>query len=193
MIRHGIVVCTANVCRSPVAAALLERALAERRDVDGRSWAFTSAGISPLEAPLDPNTVAAAASAGLELADHRPRQLDTATLAADGADLVLVMARSHLPHVVDLDPEAWPRTFTLKELARRAASAAPSGRDEGFEQWRDRLAAGRLAADMIKPSELDDVADPYGGPWPEHVAMVSELVRVVSDLVEHGPWRSCRH
>lgn len=189
MIRRGLIVCTANVCRSPVAARLLQRAIADRRDVDGRSWVITSAAIAPLIAPMDANTIRAAADVGVDLTEHRPRHLDPSVLATDGADLVLVMERSHLPQVVDVDPDAWSRTFTLKELARRAAMAAPASSREGFEPWRARLAAGRTAATMIKPSELDDIADPYGGPRRDHVVMVGELVNTVAALVEHGPWR----
>jgi protein-tyrosine phosphatase len=189
MMRRGLVVCTANVCRSPVAARLLQRAIEDRQDVDGLSWMITSAAIAPPIAPMDANTISAAAEVGVDLSEHRPRQLDASVLATDGADLVLVMERAHLPHVVDVDPDAWLRTFTIKELARRAMMAAPASSEEGFEPWRARLGAGRTAAGMIKPSPLDDIADPYGAPRREHGAMVGELVNVVAVLVEHGPWR----
>src|SRR5262245_45150403 len=125
MSRRALVVCTANVCRSPVAERLLTKRLAERVDADGEPWVVTSAGIADVVAPLDPNTVAVAAAAGLDLTDHRPRRLTADIVATDGADLILGMAREHVRHVAALDPTVWLRTFTLKELVRRAEEAAP--------------------------------------------------------------------
>jgi protein-tyrosine phosphatase len=190
MMRRALIVCTANVCRSPVAERLLRRAISDRPDVDGRAWSIASAGTSPLRSRVDRHTIAAAAAVGLDLGGHQPRPLDANVLATDGADLVLVMARSHLRDVFALDPEAWSRTFTLRELVRRAATVAPPTTDEGFEGWLRRVAAGRRAADLLAPSALDDIADPYGRPRREHVAMVAELTRQIDALVERGPWTS---
>jgi protein-tyrosine phosphatase len=188
MTRHVLVVCTANVCRSPVVAALLSRVFAGTQDVDGETWVATSAGTGQYTAPLDRNTIAAAADIGIDVSTHRPRALDRQMLGADGAELVLTMARAHLPAVTGLDPSAWPRTFTLKELARRAVASDPPERDEGFIGWRTRMADGRSAAAMLSPDPADDVADPYGLPLPEHVAMIAEVAAAIDQLIRWGPW-----
>ena len=144
-----------------------------------------------MRAPLDENTIAAAAAAGIELADHRARQLTSSLLATDGADLVLVMTRAQLRQVVAVDTEAWARTFTLKELVRRTATTAAPTSEEGFDGWLRRVAADRRPADLMSLDPLDDVTDPYGLPRPAHVAMVDELAREIEQLVRQGPW-TCR-
>ncbi len=184
--RRLLVVCTANVCRSPVAERLLRRALSH--DVEGDGWSIASAGTGRYAAGLDPNTIRAAADVGIDVSAHRPRLLDRDILADDGADLVLTMTRGHLPDVVALDPTAWPRTFTLKELARRADSLEPPTATEGFSGWLARMAAGRQARAMMTGNADDDVADPYGLPMRRHVEMVAEVTHAVDRLTRRGPW-----
>lgn len=188
MTRRLLVICTANVCRSPVAERLLGRALSGRRDSNGIEWTVTSAGTGQYSASLDPSTVAAAAGAGIDISGHRSRVLDRDILAADGADLVLTMTRGHLPAVVTLDPGAWTRTFTLKELARRANTEIPPNPEEGFSGWLARMAAGRQAREMMRADPLDDVADPYGMPKRHHLDMVAEVSHEVDRLIKAGPW-----
>lgn len=182
-------VCTANVCRSPVVERLLARALAGVSSADGRGWVVTSAGTGRYQAQLDPGTVAAAKEVGIDLSDHVSRTIDRPTIATDGADLIVTMAREHLRDVVGLDPGAWPRTFTLKELARRAVSVEPPRDGETFEQWRRRVAEGRQASAMLKPDPADDVSDPYGRPGRFHQQMVAEVAQAVDQLIAAGPWR----
>jgi protein-tyrosine phosphatase len=177
-----LVVCTANICRSPVVAMSLARALATRGHDVIVSSAGTHGGL--LEVPGD--TLRAAAEVGLELADHRSRALTRQTLADDGADLIVTMTREQLRAVVGLDPGAWRRTFTLKELARRGLDAVG---EPDFAKWAAATAAGRKPSDMMAPSEADDLADPYGGSFAEHrqmVAAVEMLTRQIAQMVPVG-------
>src|SRR4029079_2442522 len=91
-------------------------------------------------------------------------------------------------HVVGLDQTIWPRTFTLKELVRRAAAMPPAQQGERVTGWLHRVAEGRRAADLMTPSPVDDIADPYGRPLRDHVAMVAALSREIDALVHLGPW-----
>ncbi|WP_116997647.1 hypothetical protein [Desertimonas flava] len=186
--RRLLVVCTANVCRSPVAQRLLARALEGVGTGDGRGWVVTSAGTGRYSAGMDPGTVSAAAAVGVDLADHTSRTIDRSILGTDGADLVVTMTREHLRDVVALDPGAWPRTFTLKELARRAISIDAPTSDESFEDWRRRLGQGRQASAMLRPDPADDVSDPYGRPARFHTEMVTEVSQAIDQLVAAGPW-----
>jgi len=136
---------------------------------------------------MDPNTVAAAARAGIDLSTHSPRRLDATVLATDGADLVLAATRTVLREVTAIDPRAWPRTFTIKELARLAAEAGPAPNGESFDAWLGRLAEGRQTADRVAPSPDDDIEDPYGGPRRDHEKMVDELSHAVATLVRYAP------
>ena len=169
-----LVVCTANVCRSPVAAALLERHLRRR----GMPAAVRSAGTRGGVRPVHPDTVAAADALAVDLRHHRSRPLEHRMLADEGADLVVGMTRGHLREVVALDADAWHRTFTLKELARRTTDMTiPAG---GVAEMIALAAAGRTAADLLGSAADDDLADPYGSPAHEHVAMVAEVDRLTA-------------
>src|SRR3989442_7532155 len=79
-------VCHGNICRSPLAAALLRRALSQKKVGVG------SAGFMCPERPAPPAAVAAAAHYGVERSCHRPQHL-----MADHAprvDLLLVVDAS---------------------------------------------------------------------------------------------------
>ena len=78
-----LVVCHGNICRSPVAAGLLRRALAPF-DI-----AVESGGLIGFNRPAPPEAVDAAACHGLDLSAHRSR-LVTADLIRT-ADLIVVM------------------------------------------------------------------------------------------------------
>lgn len=164
-----LVVCTANVCRSPVAQRLLYRHLTDA----GYDVVVTSAGVNASRRGPHPDTIAAAEHAELDLSDHEARTLTREIVDVDGRDLVVALTRDHLRHVVALAPEAWPRTFTLKELARRAEQV--EGTFPSWSDWAAAMSEGRRPGDMLQPDPIDDVADPYGRPVLQHVAMVSEV------------------
>jgi protein-tyrosine-phosphatase len=88
-----VTVCTANICRSPMAAALLQHALAAQPE-PLRSIRVISAGVSahPGEA-VSPNSVTALKKVGLDLSTHRSRLLDQEML--NEATLVLCMTEAH--------------------------------------------------------------------------------------------------
>lgn len=183
--RRLLVVCTANLCRSPVAEAMLARRLTGLVDVDGRSWTVASAGTDRYDGlVVEPDTATAAATRGLDLSNHIPRQLMPAHVTE--ADLVLTMTRSHLRSIVANDPTAWPKTFTIRELGRRATRTL--GVSDGFEGWLSEVAEGRRAADLVNSSIEDDVSDPYRQGLSANGAMVGELESLVDELIRSGPW-----
>ena len=128
-----LLVCTANRCRSVMAEALLSARLTAR----GATATVASAGLLGAGQPPPAEVVTVLADRGLHVAGYRSRQLAAADLAA--ADLVLGLSREHVRHCAVLRPDAWPRTFTLRELVRRGAQAKPAmaGRADG------RLAGAR--------------------------------------------------
>lgn len=86
MFSSFLMVCTGNICRSPMGEALLASRLASL----GVKARVESAGIAALEGePADPTAQALMRERGLDLSRHRGRQL-TAELLAE-FDLVLVM------------------------------------------------------------------------------------------------------
>ena len=84
-------VCTGNICRSPMAAAVLVR-LAQRSGVLDR-LRIESAGISEYHVgeTADPRTIAVLAEAGYDAGAHRAKQFQAQWL--DGYDLVVAFDR----------------------------------------------------------------------------------------------------
>jgi protein-tyrosine phosphatase len=184
--RELLVVCTANLCRSPVVAGLLTRKFQDVVDLDGRAWVVASAGTSEFRGAPEPDTLAAAARLGVDISAHVSRRLTAADVAA--ADLIVTMTREHVREIVANEPTAWPKTFTLKELVRRAM-AAPTAID-GFAAWRSTVAADRRAADLLTSSANDDdVVDPFRRGSAANETMVREVDALTDGLISWGPWR----
>ncbi len=158
-----LVVCTGNICRSPLAAHLLARAL------DGREVEVTSAGTRARpDRPMHPE----AQRSLLELAGSHDPSFRSRSLAADlvaAADLVLTAEQAHRDVVAALERGSWARTFTLVEFARLVGSAGVVEADgAGGEDLTRRAVLLRSAAAqrraLLPPARPahDDVEDPMG-------------------------------
>ena len=96
-----LVVCSGNICRSPLAAAILERELASAwgvapHDLARLGWIVESAGTSAMPgSEASEHSQTAAREVGLDLREHRARQL-TQALAGSEPDLLLGMSRGHV-------------------------------------------------------------------------------------------------
>lgn len=96
-----LVVCSGNICRSPLAAAILRQELAaawgvREQELRHLGWVIESAGSFAMAgADASEHSVTAAREIGLDLRTHRARTLEQATAGAKW-DLVLGMGRSHL-------------------------------------------------------------------------------------------------
>jgi protein-tyrosine phosphatase len=173
-----LVVCSANQCRSPFAAAALRREF-EQRGIEGD---VESVGLGPAGNPATFPTVHAARAVGLDLSTHLSEQIDEDYVA--DADLVIGMERLHVREVVVLEPRAFARTFTLKELVRRGEEVGPRPPGESVGDWLARVHEGRRAAQLMGPSPDDDVADPTSDMLVDHPAMTAEVGALTARLVE---------
>lgn len=96
--KHILLVCTGNTCRSPMAEALLRRKLTER-NLDGIT--VGSAGTGAWDgAPASEGAYLVALEHGLDLSGHRARLL-TRDLA-NQASMILTMGRHHRARVEQL-------------------------------------------------------------------------------------------
>ena len=96
MFHSILVVCTGNICRSPIGERLL------RQQLPGRQ--VTSAGIFGLEGrPADASAQAVALRHGLSLEGHVTRRVTCSLLQQ--SDLILVMEPEHLRFIATMAPE----------------------------------------------------------------------------------------
>jgi len=172
-----LLVCTANQCRSPLAEAVLGRLLRRR----GIEALVHSAGLYEGGRPATEDARATAAAVGLDLSRHRSTEV-TAELAG-GADLVVVMARSHARELVVLVPGARGRIFALKELVRLAEAAGPRRPAQPLPAWLETLNAGRTRESLLRDDPDDDVADPVGLGMDAYQRTYHEIEDLLSRLV----------
>lgn len=104
MFQRILVVCTGNICRSPVAEALLAEALPSRHIESAGLGAVVGHGVEPTARRLGE-------AEGLDLAGHRAQQLTAEMLQA--ADLVLVMSEGQRRAAGELAPETLGKTMRL--------------------------------------------------------------------------------
>jgi protein-tyrosine phosphatase len=105
LFKNALVLCTGNICRSPMMEGLFRARMRA-----GSGMQVSSAGIAALvDHPADPFAVEVMQSHGLDITAHRARQLDEATLY--NADLVIVMERSHLEWIDANYPAARGRVY----------------------------------------------------------------------------------
>lgn len=175
---HILTVCTANICRSPVAERLLA-------DVFGPEVRVSSAGAKAvvgapacpeaqnwLQEQYAPGRRSRHASSPL---DHAARQL-TPDLVS-GASLILTATRDQRATVIRLLPGAQTYTFTLAQAARIAGwqtaqgAQAPKRSADRFAWLVRTLHEGRGSAPRPDDEADDDLPDPH-----EHQGTHAEML-----------------
>lgn len=176
--------CTANVCRSPMAEALLRHRLDRLAAPGSRSPASVRSGgmLDPDGQPPCPQAMTAMGARGLDIASHRSRRVTAEDL--EQADLTLAMAREHLRHAVVTAPGVWPRAFTLRELVRRGGGVGRRPPGESLADWLARAHDGRQRTALLGDCADDDVADPVGGPQRAYAETAATLSLLLDRLVE---------
>lgn len=164
-----LMVCTGNICRSPMAQVVLRDRL-HRSGLDGQVE-VDSAGVSDEEAgnPIDPRARRVLAQAGYAVPEHRAHQVAPGELAR--YDLVLAMTDEHARALrrraerdgLDVtDLESRPRVRLLRE----------------FDPTEPRLSDGVLPHDL-------DVPDPWYGTQEEFYRTLAVAEAAADGLVEH--------
>ena len=107
--QNVLVLCIGNICRSPIAEALLRQQFPDKT--------ISSAGLGALLGyPADPLSIEVSAEQGVDLSAHRARQLSSWMCQA--ADMILVMEQRHKVEVEQLHPLVRGKVFRLGELGK---------------------------------------------------------------------------
>ena len=125
MFESILVICTGNICRSPIGERLLRRALPHKQ--------IDSAGVGALvNHAADESAIKVAHKHGLSLEGHLGKQF-TSHLAHQ-YDLLLVMELSHLAKVTSIAPEVRGKTMLYGHWLGRKEIPDPYRKsDEAFE------------------------------------------------------------
>lgn len=139
MFKHILAVCVGNICRSPTAEILLREALANP------GYTVSSAGIGALVGkPVEATAAGVLRTHGHFVHKHQARQLSRAMLHE--TDLILVMERPHMEHILKIAPEARGKIFLLgKWQADRAVPDPYRQNEAAFEAAYQMIAEGIAA------------------------------------------------
>ena len=177
-----LVVCTGNVCRSPLAERFGRAHLARVAGRSGHVVDVVSAGTrAVVGSGMHPASAAALTGLGGDPSGFRARQLTDRM--ASTADLTLTMTREHRQQVLARAPRAMSRTFTLREAAGLLDLLGPGSSTPGDtpeERVRALVRAMAGVRSRRPGSAADDVLDPIGRPDEVHV----EVGRLVADALE---------
>ena len=174
-----LVVCTGNICRSPMAEHLLREGLRARLGAAADEFVVASAGTFGLaEHPMEQ-------FAQDTLRDHHGidgsafRAKALADFMVSGADLILTATRDHRAAAVTLHPQAARKTFTIREFDRLLSVVDPETLPEGNPTERARAVVVAAAAQrgLVRPDKPgdDDITDPYRGPLHGYVSCATLL------------------
>lgn len=154
-----LVVCSGNICRSPIAEQLL------RSRLGGASapWVrLLSAGtIAQDGTAMTPEAAEVSRRYGGDPSGHAA--VAVTPQLVDDADLILTAAREHRAEVVSLVPRASRRTFTVREFAR-LLGAIDADELSAIANAEDLVVAAAARRGFTPPlADVldDDIEDPY--------------------------------
>ncbi len=175
-----MVVCTANICRSPMGEAFLRAALAAQ----GSSLSVTSAGFLEDGRRVDPLSVQGVRNFGVDISGHRSARMTLHQLEA--AKVILCMTTEHRRRVAGFRTTFYAKTFTLHEFVERSLRLDVATRAQGFDRWLPMLRGERTGRELLLDDDRISVADPYGEGAAAHEAtarLLSDLCRQIAEIV----------
>ncbi len=157
-------VCTANLCRSPMAQYLLDHQVRSTWPATADQWKVHSAGTAVREgSDMHPQ-----AEHALNDRHIRPGPFVRTALAPDliaEADLVLTAGADHRSAVIRLLPTAAAHTFTIKQFGRLCAdvrASPPELTPAGAGRWLLEQARSRRGHQGLVDPRTEELHDPMG-------------------------------
>jgi protein-tyrosine phosphatase len=195
-----LAVCSANICRTPLALAALDTALVEH-GIHRRITMVSRGDHAETGMPVCDHALQVARRHGIRtrlVDDHRATALDRGELSA--SDLILTADRTVRANVLKLDPRASERTFTFREaaaLARLVMAETEGDRSMDLAGFASALNDNRGLTDLpstkgtlVSPWRLlrvhsHDVPDAHVDRQVSHRVVYRALVPAVQELVRH--------
>lgn len=177
-----LVVCTGNVCRSPLVERLLQRSMDDAYGPGAVQ--VRSAGTGALaDSAMDARSARILTGLGGDDTGFVARWLEPDMV--DGADLVLTATREHRHTAMQHAPRAMRRSFTVRELAHLVQdldpAELPTDPHERLGAVAAQAAAHRGSVAGLDPSDLD-IVDPYGQPEEIYDRMRAQLVPALDQI-----------
>lgn len=185
-----LMVCTGNICRSPLAEFALLQSVRDLPEIE-----VGSAGVRAMVGDsMFIDTQEIAGSYGVEgFEAHRARQISEALIEA--SDLILTMTRSQRRQVVEISPRATRRVFTIREFARLADATNDDDlrnnkeNHDGFRAnvLREAVQTVKLNRTLDLPAQnidLDEVVDPYQQSREIHKESAEQLLPAVESVAQ---------
>ncbi|PZQ87797.1 MAG: hypothetical protein DI534_13545 [Leifsonia xyli] len=188
-----LVVCTANVCRSPLAEYVLQELLRGTRGFE--SVAIGSVGVKPVRN----GRMCELAEASLTGTNAEPfarahKSLSATPTRLGNATLILTASRSNRAAIARILPQARPRTFTITEAIALGQGFSPEGETgvDAVRAFARYLDARRGLAAPVAPSGVRSWFSRASDPWSiadghnlgakQHARTISEVRSRVTTL-----------
>jgi protein-tyrosine phosphatase len=187
-----LLVCTGNICRSPLAEQVLR---GDAASVSlGNVLKFESAGVmAQVGSDVHPKTIESMNNLNLQAEPHVARQITREMIL--GSDLILVATTEHRSEIARTAMKAVPQAFTMKEFVRVAEYVASGGNNENPELYKKFLATNTIAERIAlasqfrgyapKAGSVEDIIDPWGQTSQVFDEVASEILELSSGVMQY--------
>jgi len=159
-------VCTANICRSPLAAALFAKAA---HDYRAEGALAASAGFLEGGRPAHDSVIRILDGKGIDVSRKRSRKLSSELV--ERADLILTMTSEHARGVVSRFPSSISNVYTMRHFG---VVVTPRQPDQTPREWLDGLGASTRRS-YLGDDDAQDIPDPIGQEFNVFTELAVEL------------------